>query len=275
MRRIKKTVFVSLVSIIIVLIALSILLSPLTKYLIEKWDKKYTGREITLDKAYVNPFTGLLSFDNLQINELESHASFLSVKRLTINVSMFKLFSKNYEISELILDHPVGWVIQNKNIFNFSDLIVKFFSKKNHSTPKKKEIHLSILNIKIKNGTFYYKDIVTPINYFIKKVDLESEGYRWNSDAIPIKFSLHSGIGSGEINGDLTVNSKNKNYRLSVIVKQYNMNIIGQYLKDLSNYGSFRATLDANFHSNGNFAQREKVTNSGLLHISDFHFVKN
>ena len=274
MSKLKKGVKISFIAIIFLFALLIAFISPLTKYLIEKFDKKYTGREIEMDWAYVNPFPGYVHFDNLKIYEFESDTIFFSSLGLSANVTMTKLLSKTYEISELTLNQPQGLIFQNKKHFNFSDLITKFSSKED-STKKKNPLHLSILNIKINNGQFYYREIVTPINYFVKNVNIESGGFRWDVDTIPIKFSFLSGIGSGDVKGNLVVNSKNKDYSLAILVHKFDLNIVGQYIKDLSNYGSFKAILDADFKSNGNLVDRANVTNSGLISISDFHFGKD
>lgn len=274
MSKLKKALKISFFTTIILVVVVIAFISPLTKYLIERFDKKYTGREITMNWAYVNPFTGYIHFDNLKIYEFENDTIFFSANGLNANIAMSKLLSKTYEVSELTLDNPQGLIFQNIKQFNFSDLITKFSSKE--GSPKKKElIHLNILNIKINNGTFYYHEIVTPINYFIKNVNIESDGFRWDVDTIPMKFSFLSGLGSGDVKGNFTVNLKNKDYRLGILVHKFDLNIVGQYIKDLSNYGSFKAFLDADFKSKGNLIDRANVTNSGLISVSNFHFGKD
>jgi hypothetical protein len=273
MNKLKKIVKISIISIIILVVLVIAFISPLTKYFVEKYDIKYTGREITMDWAYVNPFSGYLHFSNLKIYELDSDTIFFSTNGLSANITMYKLLSKNYEISQFKLEQPQGVVVQNDKYFNFNDLIEKL-SPTGDSSTTKEPLHFSILNIKIVNGEFHYSEVVTPINYFIKNVNIESEGYRWDVDTIPITFSFLSGIGSGDMEGNFTINSKNKDYSLAVLVHKFDLNIIGQYVKDLSNYGSFKAFLDADFKSEGNLIERDRVTSSGNIQISDFHFGK-
>ncbi len=274
MSKLQKVLKISIITIILLVVLVIAFISPLTKYLVEKFDKKYTGREITMDWAYLNPFTGYLHFSNLKIYEFESDSIFFSANGLSANFEIFKLLSKNYEISDFTIDRPQAIIFQNQEYFNFNDLISIFSS--NDTTAKKKEpVHFSILNIKIINGLFSYREIVTPINYFIKNVNIESAGFRWDADTIPIQFSFLSGIGSGDIKGNFTLNSKTNDYRLAVLVHQFDLNIVGQYIKDLANYGTFKAFLDADFKSDGNLIERDNVTSSGLVSISDFHFGKD
>ena len=128
-----------------------------------------------MDWAYVNPLTGYIHFSNLKIYELKSDSIFFSADGVSANISMLKLFSKTFEISKLTLNHPRGVIIQNKKDLNFNDLIDKFSSKED-SVKIKAQVHFNILNIKINEGEFYYHEKLIPINYFIKKVNIESKG---------------------------------------------------------------------------------------------------
>jgi len=276
MRKFKKPLLVLIIT-IITLVALAILfISPITKYLVEKYDAKYTGRQIKMDWAYVNPFTGYIHFSNVKIYELNSDSIFFSANGVSANISMFKMLSKTktYEISDFTLTQPKGIIFQNNKEYNFNDLIKKF-STQDSSKVAKSVSHFNILNVKIIDGIFYYRDKQVPINYFIKKVNIESTGMQWDTDTIAAKFSFLSGIGSGGMKGNFTINSKNKDYRLAIVIQKFDLNILEQYLSALTNYGSYTANLDADLNVKGNFKAAENVTFSGLLAINDFHIGKN
>jgi hypothetical protein len=270
-----KKILIVFISTIVIIVVLAILfISPIAKYLIEKYDEKYTGREITMDWAYVNPFTGYIYLSNFKIHEFKDDTIFFSSNGVGANFALLKMFSETYEISELTLNRPCGIVIQNKKDFNFNDLIEKF-SQKEGSDTTKEPVHFNILSVKIIDGEFHYRENITPINYFIKKVNIESSGLQWNADTIAAKFAFLSGMGSGDMEGNFTINFKNLDYRLAVVVQEFDLNILEQYLKDLSNDGSFSAILNADMKSKGNFDDQENVTMSGKFDISDFHFGKN
>jgi hypothetical protein len=261
-------------SVIIFFMVLILFSSPLTKYLVRKYDEKYTGRKITIGRAYVNPLTGFIHLSKLRIYELKSDSIFFSADDVIARFSILKLFSKTCEITRLTVNHPYGAIIQNKKDFNFNDLIDKFASKDNSDTLKA-PVRFNILNIKIINGAFYYTEQQIPISYSIKKVNIQSTGKRWDTDTIAMQFSLLPGTGTGDMKGDVTINLKNDDYSLAVVAHKFNLNIIEQYLKDLTNYGNFSANVDANIKSDGNLTILEDVTTSGLLSINDFHFGKN
>jgi len=274
MRKLRKTLIIVVSSVVIIVVVVILSISPITKYLIEKYDIRYTGRQITMDWAYVNPFTGYIHFNNIKVYELKSDSIFFSAHDISANLAILRLFSKTYELSELTINHPSGIIIQDKNGLNFDDLIEKYSSKGNVKTTMA-PVHFSIRNIVIKDGIFYYREKATPINYFIKNVNIESTGKRWNSDTIAATFSFLSGIESGGMKGNFTINIINGNYRLAVVAQKFDLNILEQYLKDLTNFGVFSANLDADMKVKGNFKASENVTFTGLLAINDFHFGKN
>ena len=268
-----------LIFVIVVFVGIVILfVSPITKYMVEKYDYKYTGREIKMDRAYVNPFTGFINFTNFSIYENKSDSIFFSAHDLTLNITLNKLLSGTYELSRLTIDKPSIKIIQNKDIFNFTDLIKKFSGEEDSGKvldTLEVPIHFNVLNVKIKDGTLSYNESQTPVDYSLIKMNIESPGMRWDNDSITSHFSFSSGKGSGDVKGDMMVNFKSMDYRLATVIQKFDLNILGQYIDNMSNYGSFRAMLDADLKTSGNFNSVDSVTSSGMLSINDFHFGKN
>jgi Domain of Unknown Function (DUF748) len=276
----KKRIITIIRYTIILVIVIILLISPFTKYLIEKNDVKYTGRQIKMGRVYVNPFTGYIHIRDLKIYEskslpslVEGDSVFFSAKGVSANFAMLKLLSKTIEIKKITFDQPKGIIIQNKKDLNFNDLITKFTPEKNGTT--RSQVHFNILRISIKNGEFTYREKTIPINYIIKEVNIESRGKYWNADTIGAKISFLPGTGSGSAKGNFTINFKNMDYRIDATFHKFDLNIIEQYLKDLINYGSFSANLDADIKATGNFNNQENINVKGLLAINDFHFGKN
>ena len=279
-KRLLRAFIIVISSIFMTMVVVILFLSPITKYLIEKYDVKYLGRQITVGWVYLNPFTGYIHLNDLKIYESadsgalkEADTLFFSVRGVSANFAMLKLLSKTIEITEITLNQPKGIIIQKDKDFNFNDLIKRFTPEKPNIKPS--AVHFTILSIKIIDGEFYYHERLIPINYYISKVNLESKGKRWDADTIAATFSLLPGVGSGDLTGDFTINFKTKDYRYALIAHKFDLTIIEQYLKELTNYGSFSANLDANVKANGNLNDEEDLTMSGQVAINDFHFGKN
>jgi len=278
--KIKRTFIMATSCIIIALMIVIILISPVAKYLIEKYDEQYTGRQITMGGIYVNPFTGYVHISHLKIYESkglsalqDADSIFFSATGLSANFAMIKMFSKNIEITKLTLYQPRGIIIQNKKNINFIDLIKKYKREKPRSASSK--VHFSMLNIKIRNGEFYYREKVIPVAYFIKDVNFESTGKHWDADTIAVKFSILSGTGSGSAEGNITINFKTLDFRLATVVHKFDLKFMEQYLKDIVNYGTFSASIDADIKATGNLRDRENLNAKGLLVMNDFHVGKN
>lgn len=271
--KLKKRLLVISITLFTIIVLIVAFISPIAKYLIEKYDEKYTGRQITVDGAYVNPFTGYIHLTDLKIKELKNDSIFFSSESVSIDMALMKLFSETYEISQLTLKRPVGNIIQKNRDLNFDDIIT-LLSPKRDSTIKRIPLRFNVLSIKIIDGTFYYKELVTPINYSIRHVNIESEGKLWNADTINATYNFSADTGSGTVKGNLTINAKTNDYRFVTVVKKFDLKIIQQYLKALTNFGNFSANLDADVIATGNFLDGENINTTGIIAINDLHLGK-
>lgn len=255
-------------------ILIILFISPISKYVIEKYDEEYTGRQITMDWVYVNPFTGNLHFKNFKIYEFKSDSVFLAAPGLNINIGILQIFSKQYIIKSITLTEPLAYISQNnRGDLNFADLI-KRFSSKNKSDTIKKAVYFNILNMKIDKGEFHYREKSIPFKYFVKDMIFESEGMKWDVDTLNAKFSFKSGLGSGNVKGEFTLNLKTLNYSINTIVNQFDLKFLEQYLKDISNFGNFSGKFDADVKAKGNLRDAENIVGIGSLILNDVHLGK-
>ncbi len=272
-KRWKKIVLITLGSIVLFLVLVIAFISPIAKYVIQKYDEKWLGRQVTINWIYVNPFTGYAHINGLKIYEQNPDSVFVSAQSANVNFSMWKLLGKTYEISDVSLNDPVFHLIQNRQAFNFSDLIRKFTPKdtlNRDTTPVK----FNILNIEINNGTFYYDELSIPVHYYVKNLYIESPGKWWNVDSIQYKIRLSNGPAPGTLAANGSINLKSLDYNVKAVIQKFDLQIFEQYLRDLANYGSLSANLDADIHTSGNFKDELDMKMGGYIGINDFHFGK-
>ncbi len=265
-----KALFIIVGIIVIILVLVISVISPVTKHFIEKNDTKFIGREITISRAYVNPLTGFVQFSNIKIFEPKSDTVFFSARKLNFHISLLKLLSKTVELSDITLIQPVGMVIQKNMNFNFDDILKKFKTNKTPSTYR-----FNLLQLKVINGEIHYRENQFPINYFIKNINIESPGKRWDKDTVNANFSFKSGLKTGEMKANIGINMKTMNYQLDAEVHKYNLAFLEPYLKDIVGSCSVSAILDIDIHSKGKLSEQNNVTNSGKITISDLHFGKD
>lgn len=274
-KKLKKTLIITAAILVGLVLILVLVASPLSKYLIEKYDEEYTGRRIEVGFVYINPLTGYAHIRNLKVFEQNSNNIFFSAKGITVNIAILKLFSKIYEVSRFTLDAPKARVIQTGNKFNFSDIVKKFSGPEDTAKKDTATIRFNIKNVKLKNGEFHYFEKEVPVDYFIKQVNFESEGKTWDVDTVSAKYSFQSGPGSGSINGSVTFNLKTMGYSAVTIVDKFDLKIVEQYMKEMADYGHLRAILDANLRSAGTLNDSMSMVSKGRIALSDFHFGKD
>lgn len=274
-RKLKKGLIITGVVIVALIVLLVLVASPVAKHMVEKYDEKFTGRQIDVGWIYLNPLTGYMHISNLKVFEKGNDTIFFSAGGITVNVTLRKLLSKTYEISRFKLDTPKARIVQDGDKFNFSDIMEKFASSDTVPKSDTAAVRFSIKDVRIRNGEFHYIEKQAPINYFIKKVNFDSKGKTWDVDTVNGKYSFMSGPGSGSIKGEFTFNVKTQDYRAAIVVDKFDLKIVEQYMREMANYGQLRAMLDANMQTTGNFNDSMSMSSKGRLAISDFHFGKS
>jgi hypothetical protein len=269
--KIRKYVTVAMISILAFAGLVIVILSPLAKYLLEKYDRRYLGREVHVNRIYINPFTGFVRINDLKIYENGKDSVFFTAENVRADFAVWKLFSGEYEINDLEIENPVSYIIQKEKYLSIDDLIKRFSPDSGSNKPP---VHLNVLGFKITNGKFHYIEKIIPINYFVHKINIESTGKRWDTDTIGATFNFESVDRPGIVKGNFTINTNNKDYRFATVVHNFDLEIIRQYLWELINYGMFRARLEANISAFGNFNDINNIVIKGKLAIEDFHLGK-
>src|SRR5436190_6874005 len=270
--RIKK-IFIIVIASVAVFVGLTLLIvSPLAKYLLEKHDVALIGRELKMDWAYVNPFTGYAHLSNVRIYEQQGDSVFISAKGASAYFDLTKLLHQEVRMTQLTVDRPWGKIVQKKKDLSFDDMIRKFTP--DPDKPSRSRWYCTLLETRIVDGEFHYVEKVIPINYSIRHLTIEGPGKTRDVDTISAKFYFQEGKGKGDMKGDFTINQKTADYRLAVAVNDFDLEIIRQYIWELINYGMFQARLDANVHARGNFKSQDSLVAKGRLALRDFHLGK-
>ncbi len=155
MLKLKRFLIIFVSTVIVLMIFIILFISPLTKYLIEKYDVKYTGRQISMSWAYVNPFTGYVHLEGLYIMEQCYDTTFFSAKGLSAYIAIGKLFNNSLYVNQLTIDHPYGIIVKGGAQINIDDLLEKF-APDVKSNVSKAPVQLTISNIKVIDGEFYF-----------------------------------------------------------------------------------------------------------------------
>lgn len=269
-RKIKNRLLrIAMIVVLIVFVFVAVVIafiSPIAKYMIENYSKKFIGRQVHLSWIYVNPFTGYISAHNVRMLEKNSNLVCLTADDLAIDFTFRALFQKTLDINSLKANHLWVNIIQNKDSLNFNDLI------KTDTLKPKKNPHFCIRNIHISNSEFHYTEVSIPVSYYFKQINLADPVFAWNVDTTQIQYDFVSGVGSGAVKGVFMLNTQNSDYKLSTIVSNFDLKIFQQYMKDFANYGYISAFLDANIKATGNLRSKYALKAAGNVAVNNFHF---
>jgi len=278
----KRRLIIAALAIITTVVVLIACASPIGKYIIESYvGPTVLGRHIKTDWVYVNPFTGYVHVSGLKIYETGGDSvTILSARALNVHYNVLKTFTKIYEFTDADLVQPEGWIIQDHKLFNFTDLVIHFSPKHPEtvtisSGPKVRHpLHINVLNFKITDGIFHYVEKSIPINYYLKHVNISSSGKWWARDSMHVDFNM-MGPDTGTIKGDGYIDFYKLDYGMNAKVKNLDMSILEQYLRDLANYASLRGRVDADIKTTGNFKDRLALHAEGLVEVKNFHVGKS
>ena len=269
----------SVFTLFVLVIALA---SPISKRIIETYvGLKILGRHIKTDWVYVNPFTGYVHISGLKIYECGGDSiTILRADALNVHYNILKTLTKNFEFSDAELIRPIGYIIQDHKLLNFTDLIIHFSPKQprdssNNAIKVRHPLHINVLNFKITDGEFHYQEKSIPVNYYFKHVNISSPGKWWARDTMLLKVDMVSGPGTGSISADGFLDLYRMDYGVSADVRGLDMQILEQYLRDLAYYASLRGTVDAKLKTSGNFKDKLALHAEGNMEVRDFHVGKS
>ena len=89
--------------------------------------------------------------------EEQSDKKFVSLSSLALNVDYYKLLFNEFELSSLTVEDLQVHIIQDGQLFNFSDLIAE---DDDTAAESENRLAIKISNISIKNADFNYRDLL-------------------------------------------------------------------------------------------------------------------
>ena len=137
-----KVILIIFSSFIALFLLISILISPIAHWYIEKNSKKICHRTVTMDKLRINLFNGSVDIKGFKALEENDNDTFLIFNELYVNANLWKLIGKTVRLTEITLDTPNVAIIQNGKRFNFSDIIDFYKPDKKKKKEKKKRLRI-------------------------------------------------------------------------------------------------------------------------------------
>ncbi|MBO4581962.1 MAG: DUF748 domain-containing protein [Bacteroidales bacterium] len=273
MLKLKKPVKIPLIIIISLLGFLgltSIIVPPIAKHYVEKHSKQICHRTVKMEKFRVNLFTGKASITKFQSWEENDKDLFLTFDTLSVRMNWFKLLTKEVCLNEIrLISHRVP-ILQNGNVFNFTDIIKHFTKEQKDTTPSKWSVNLR--NITIRNGNIIYQDLQRGSNLALKELALYIPGVYFGPGNTDVGLHLKFENG-GELGVKLLYALENKSYTLNFNINKFAIASLQPYIQEFLNIQSIHGELSAQLHLEGNTDHITEIIADGTVNLHQFEMV--
>ncbi len=275
-KKIVKYLFYLLITVVGLLILLIVFISPITKYLIEKYDTKYVGREIEIGKLHLNIFNGKLELTDLKIYEAQSNALFFKTGLLFVQINPYKAALKqHYDIKTFKLNDYELNIIQKGTHFNFDDLLALGSTDSAAAKPKTEVSDTTrwwLRQIELNNGQVRYNDKLVGIKAGLQSLRIFCPGLAYNN--ANMRFLISSDVTSGgHLNLDFKLNTTDLFYQLHTSINNLGLNPFYPYLREVFKANDLQGVLNTTFLAKGNFNTPEDLALKGNLGVSNFKVI--
>ena len=256
---------------LILMVVVLMFLSPITKYLIERYDEQYTGRQIEMKDLTLDIFNGRIIFTDLKVYEKGSHDIFFSAHQFYIGMRPLKaVLHQEYEITALSLSRFYIQISQKGSHFNFDDLtqLGKDTSTAEQTPPPAEPVKWWVNKIQLKNGHIIYKDELVKTTQEIETLNISSPGLSYNNADMQFltDFRLNK---TGLVKADFKMNNQSMKYALVVNIQQLPLESFYNYLTEFIRLKALKGSISTAFQARGSFRQSNDLAFHGNLSLDN------
>ena len=270
----KKILLIVAISIAVIIAIVAFAVSPIAKHFLINNSKELIGRKIDMENLSVNIFTGRLQVENFTLYEADDSTSFVAFDLFDVNVNLHKLLSKTAEIENVELSGADIRVVQNGNIFNFTD-IIEFFSSYSTATDtveEPSEWNVAINDIHLNHSYLYYQDQEIGSEWKLKDISLVIPGIDLSDLSTDMGLQLDFTNG-GKLETTMKYNTEKALYDLQVKIQNFHLSPVLPYLQQSLNIESLDGKFSADLAIHGSSEHILNFDVTGLVSLSEFNML--
>ena len=268
----KKGLKISLIvlgSILGVLLAVLLLVSPIAKSYIQKHDKELIGRELTIGKLWINALAGTVKIGDVTLYEDDGTTPFVSFDRFEMHIKLRDLLHSRLWVKRALLSGLKVNIEQDRTWFNFNSMVEHFASDE----PKEEKSESSGFGL-------VFNDINIEQSY-IRYADLDiGSEFNLRDIAIRIPFvdlsNLKSHVGldlcladSATLHTDLHLSDNAEEYFINLKLNGLGIDIIEPYLQQTLAVDSLTGRLSIDVAAEGRTEHILNFDLNGDLSLTD------
>jgi len=239
---------------------------------VQKHDREWINRDITIERLALNPFTATATIRAVQISEVNTSVTFARFDRLRVNLAPWPLLRNRIHVQELVLDSLNGRIVQNGNRFNFSDLLERGAKESEQTKPDTAsasqwtyELHAVQLN----GATLSYEDQVIGSHLSFDSITIRVDSFTSEDDRIASAFSLHQREG-GQLEGEAVYQLDDGDYQAKVKLDSIRLYPFTPYVTKGIRLSYFDGIFEADVRLSGNANQTNYIATAGQFDLLGF-----
>ncbi|MBR4497298.1 MAG: DUF748 domain-containing protein [Bacteroidales bacterium] len=270
----KKILLIVAISIAVIIAIVAFAVSPIAKHFLINNSKELIGRKIDMENLSVNIFTGRLQVENFTLYEADDSTSFVAFDLFDVNMNLHKLLSKTAEIESVELSGADIRVVQNGNIFNFTD-IIELFSSDSTATDtveEPSEWNVVINDIHLNHSYLYYQDQEIGSEWKLKDISLVIPGIDLSDLSTDMGLQLDFTNG-GKLETTMKYNTEKALYDLQVKIQNFHLSPVLPYLQQSLNIENLDGKFSADLAIHGSSEHILNFDVTGLVSLSEFNML--
>ena len=252
MKKFSKVALIVVAIIILLLLLVVLLISPVSKWYIEKYSKDLIGRRITIENFDLQLLKGQAFVDNFVLYEANDVDTFVSIGHVGADVQMWGIVRQSIVVDSFNIVAPNITVMRRNNRMNFDDML-QFMAGSDDSEPvdttqveepaaDKMSWDILVRNIAIKQGRVRYADDFMGIDWTMKRigVSIPEIDLSGNDAMAQLNFDFEQG---GNLTLDAMYDKREERYGLNLLLADYPIQSLKPFMKGMANLGDISGNL--------------------------------
>ncbi|MCQ2346931.1 MAG: DUF748 domain-containing protein [Paludibacteraceae bacterium] len=272
MKIFKKTILAIAIT-IVALLLLVMALSPVAKQVVNRHGQQIIGRDMQVEKVFINPFWGTVDVRDFHCKEANGETDFVTFGRLYVQINWLSLIAKDVNLRHIHLEDFSGQVLTSDEGFNFSDIIERFASdstEEKDTTSSGWKVRLN--DIRLINGNLVYRDVPRDKRWALDHLNLNIPGLYFGNKQTNagLDFDLPSG-GNVAITAGYVM--ARRRYAVTLRMKDVNTDVALPLVQDYLNLKGISSSVNAKIHVDGCLDNMKDLLVTGDVAMKDLSVV--